>query len=481
MEEEVVIPDVQCGDDVCSESESCTTCAGDCGECPAGWIGVMQEELRRAMRLVRYYLAHGIKFVGEYASLEDAVTFIEEHQKTMEANALQRSDAAQELLTFLEEHDRLNRHVSTIDRRLIHMVGEGEGKIALLNGVPSIRVSQAMRGAVANERKELSTLTTLLLMDPTVQAYLDAPERVQQLAAAAERGEVSTVANTLPTPRRSFPILRSELVELQEAFAPPMEHRAEGGMLLPKVLAQEVPVEKTSQESFAESVRLLQEMRHMAQDQNSVGPSIEENIAYLQNRGNLIAGVIDMPEEKYTETLDGASKGEGESRSREGTLNAAGALRFISQSENFQHFEGTLITAKERLLSPFAFITRWFQDEEAEAKFLTEEEAMNPEFTTVGSSSSLEEKREAILTILQPRAEEVTTLLMELPEEDQVAFQGRIQEWEQALRSSDNVESLEQSLEIFRSIADDIERTVRKRRSAFFRFIYFFQDLFSIA
>lgn len=467
----------QCGDLVCNALENCSDCPGDCGICPKSWSGAMQYQLRRALRLARLYLQRGVSFAG--GSLKDAVAFVEEKRHMMEATALERTEAAQELLMFLQEHDRIDRHFSGIDQQLVMLVGGGEGTLNILNKVPSIRVTHVLQGAMKMERRTLSTLTEEWAGDLGVKELLG-EERTENLLNALQKEEMNTVAKELPSPHRAFPVLTQELRNLEELFLPEAKEENTQGFL-PRALAKDAPKEEGAVKAFEKSVHLLQDMRRKAQDPTHDASNLEENIAYLQDRHNLLSGVIRMREDDVTDALSTLEQGEA---SPSHLLDVAGMMRFVGQSENFQEFARMYHRAIERLWSPFSFFSRRPSLPEAleeESLALLPEGANDPFLLALEQSHDMAGKREALLSFLHPQAVKATELLSLLPESEQRSYEERIAAWTEKLRAAESVMDLHASLSSFQSIVEEIEGSARNQKNVFLRMVYVLQDFLGIA
>ncbi|MBT3834764.1 hypothetical protein HOF56_00790 [Candidatus Peribacteria bacterium] len=161
-----------CGDSTCSIHESCSKCPGDCGRCSKSFIWRTAYKLRRAMRLVGYYVGKGFRFVGQFKDIDAAVAYIEERKEQMHENAVQRSEAAEELLAFLDEYDNLKSSISEFDKNLIANVSDDGESAGVANIVPSKRITYSIKKAVKKEQNKVVEVTNHLMEDPVLRAKL---------------------------------------------------------------------------------------------------------------------------------------------------------------------------------------------------------------------------------------------------------------------------------------------------------------------
>jgi len=161
-----------CGDSVCSIHESCSKCPEDCGRCSKSFIWRTAYKLRRAMRLVSYYVGKGFKFVGKFKDIDEAVAYIEERKEQIHENAVQRSDAAQELLAFLDEYDHLDKNISEFDKSLMVKISDDGETAGFTNIVPAKRITYSIKKIVKKEQKEVINIANSLMEDPVLRAEL---------------------------------------------------------------------------------------------------------------------------------------------------------------------------------------------------------------------------------------------------------------------------------------------------------------------
>ncbi|MEK7136708.1 MAG: hypothetical protein AAB853_00315 [Patescibacteria group bacterium] len=159
------IEKIVCGDNRCSLEEDCTSCPEDCGECSYSFRARLRVAMRRAIRFVQRLLREQGGKLTENARifLEGSIATIENQRREMGERALERSEAATQLLQFLSKNEDVSRHLTPFDARLIERMSDRE-RANVLTAVPALHVRSKLRRVALAERAEMIDLAKKINM-----------------------------------------------------------------------------------------------------------------------------------------------------------------------------------------------------------------------------------------------------------------------------------------------------------------------------
>ena len=461
---------ISCGDDVCSPGEGCKDCPEDCGACPGNWAGRIRYAFRKALRLAQWYIKKGLDLVN----LDGAVQFIEENQEQMHENALLRTEAAQELLDFLAEHEEYEERIGDSGINLVTSVAEQGEAAGALNIISSTRIRRRINKTIETEETNLKEAFAQMLVSPQIKDVISESADWGEVQKTVEEGDISKLSDALPKTRRPVRTLKEELQKYRQIHPPAEETSWEQSGI---AFAQEAVEEKelSNKDAFIESVQLLKEMRDIAQDPEAAAPTIEESIAYLQSRRDLVGGIVGISGEEFDENLSGIKDGV-EKETSSSLLNSLNMARFVRSSDNFKDAKKLYANAGNKVSYG---VMRFFSVKTplARAK-INISKNLTPEQIEGLTGADFEAKREALRGILRNLSKGTAKTISRLPMSEREVFEERFASLVFSLEMAENVRDLQGVVSNWHTAFTDLQASYNKKRNFFFRYSFTLRRLF---
>ena len=475
-----------CGDGVCSLEEDCSVCAADCGACSPSFLSRLRAWLRGALRLAMRLLRDGSIVLTERGRLilQGTLANVTEQRRLLGQHALERSEAAQELLQFLAEHQDVQRQLSALDTRLIERMSD-RGRASVLTALPALYLRLKLaRGTVAG-RRSMQELTKKMAKDPETRQLIGALPTSAAIVQAAEQGDLAALTGLLPASSpKDLPSLVSELRMLEDllGFAAPGTKRTS---LLMRVHAQETAGAESiagPQDALRDSLALAEHLRAIAPRDPDATSSLEEQIANLQKRRATLAGILHIEEEAVTANLNRAGAG-AHDRSTKSFLSLVGIFRYLHSTANFQALEREFTDALSRMHSGMQRIRSFFArgvspQAEAAAILINGGESG---IVTALNGENIEAQRASLRALARDAEDRLQPLLRTLEEGKRREFTDRIALFESSrLNTAANEEEFRAALGELDGIIRDAQTAARARKNFFFRTVYALQDFFGM-
>ncbi len=457
---------ISCGDNVCSPGEGCGSCPEDCGACPGTWLGKAQYAIRRAMRLVQLYLREGVTFVGEFTNLNEAVEYVQQQRGHMKQGAILRSEAANDLLTFLETHEALEREFGGMDKRILaYVAGQGESA-GVTNALPTIRLQRKVEQAIQAEDTAMADAVDQILTSDVVRDALAEQGTLTEVQQAVRSKDIQTLTDALPRPRRSLNQLTNSLRTYEGAFSSGGEEAAHLDGFVAFAAGEE---EETAKSAFLDSVNLLMDMRARAQDPEAAAITLDENIEYLQSRKALLSGVIGKSENELNRDINDLSAA-GDKKTSKSIISAVNLARFIRSSENFQRAE-TLYWGAARRMS-YGFLGLFtMRDPTARATDFTFNKLTAEQLRGL-KSKNLEDKKESLKSVFREHGKESTSIISTLADEDRRVFEDRFATLILDMNNAEDVQDLQEVLTTWYTLMTNLQEAYKGRRNLLYRLTF---------
>lgn len=476
------VAEAMCGDAVCSlTGEDCTVCPEDCGVCSDSWRMRLRAAFRRAVRFAQRLLReHGAELASDVRIfLQGSLATIEEQKRLMGEHALERSEAAEQLITFLAENEDVSRHLTTFDTRLIRRMSDRE-RANVITAVPALHIRSKIRRVALAERAAMVERAKVLMADPKTRELLQALPEPAMVLDAVSQGNLAALARILPAPASSdLPAILKELQELRTLLGPDGSREQRASLLsLLIARAQETAEKKVNtKDAFRDSVELAQHLREVARDSEAALPSLEERLSYLQGRRTTLAGVVHLPEDDVEKNLDRIQGGAG-SASTKSLLNLVGIFRYLGSTANFIELEHAMNRALSSMRSGISRIRAFFAQSETPqaeaAALLTEEWGWEErQVEELQKGEHLEVQREAVRAFLAAeRASLEEELMARLSASERQEFVERMLALEaNALASAENPTELRTALGEIRAHILALQERARGKRPLFLRLL----------
>lgn len=479
-----------CGDAVCSLEEDCAECPKDCGSCSYSFQSRVRVALRRAFRFAQRFLQEQGAFLAQNVRLflRDALGSFEEQRRLLGERALERSEASQQLVQFLAQHEDVQRRLNTLDTQIIRTMSDPK-KASVFTAIPAIVVRAELRRVARADHEELVRLTQAVLSQAQEPGLLQDLPHADAVRKAAQEGDLATIAAFLPAPTkedvagivRELQTLRGFFVE-EEGSA----HRSSPGAFLPaRALAQEIagkePVD--AKDAFRESVELTQKLRAIAEDPAQGLPPLEERLAYLQKRGDVLAGIINLPTQKVKDQLQNVQDGLP-AQSTHSLLNLVGLFRYLRNTPNFAAAEISLASSVERMQSGIARLRSSLFGQrmvpQAEAVSLLEQEWGKSTLATFQEGGDLTARKEILQQFVGRERANLDPLLQRLSPDEREKFETQFAETQSKIASAENPTAVRNAMEEWERQMTQLQKEARMQRTIFLRFIYVLQDFFGL-
>jgi|GEM_PF-1211225 hypothetical protein len=282
----------------------------------------------------------------------------------------------------------------------------------------------------------------------------------KDILVTMNRKDFKKAAEILPRSKKSFDSLVKELNELEEIFGGEEEVIASRDIIgTNKAFAKTIDTSKydDKQETFEKSVSLLHKIREKAKDVKI--EYVQLKIEYLQNRNNLISGLLGA-------SLIDLEAGESalESGSRDNLTGFLNNMKSMSLDDNFGKIESTFGRTSQKLKVKL----RDGKDSElASAEVVLENRFLGKELTDL-RSANIEDQKTIIKTLAKERMGNASNVLKELPEGK---FTKRINKFSTSVDTATTEQDLVVAIYDWYVLLEDIEKSHKKKSNIFVRLL----------
>jgi hypothetical protein len=209
---------------------------------------------------------------------------------------------------------------------------------------------------------------------------------------------------------------------------------------------------------------------------------LQERLAYLQNRKNAIAGIVNLSGEEVGDRL--AEIGRGAASSSPATLvKLLGIVRFIRESPNFQALEQRYASATDRLASGIgklgSLLARRPSPPDEAAGILSEQWGSDA-VTTLTDGDFVEQRQTVLDGIRRDQLRIMTFIMGEVSPPKRLGLQTRLSGAEKRVAEAATIAELREAMREYAILLTDIQDASREQANALLRAVYFLQDFFSV-
>ena len=444
-----------CGDNVCHIlSEDCNSCSEDCGSCGSslGNVGGIAISVKDARQQAER--------IGNLMQID---------QSLAERISEKYAEQIQELKT--REDDQVA--LSTKEKRQL------------------VKLTSEIGKATRDEADEMRFLVAKGVLDnPTVLSLLYTLPGREDLMAAANSGDIETVIRLMPEGNADIAEISRKITVIEDGFPDIVEEieTNEEISLILKAFASHVgeSEEEDVKIKFKRSVSLLGKMRAKAADPNEKLPDLEERLNYLIDRRNSISGIIGIASDNVENDL-GKVKGEvrgtltsGNPNKTEKLLNLSGIFEYIRSTANFETLEKRFTNAKGSMRSGMGKLIAIFTfggAPEAEAAEILSEEG-NTDMLQAVKEDNVEKQKESIRLLLSSNIKNLEPVLSKISEAEKQSFNEKIEAWQTKLDSAQTPSDMSVLLGELQTYLDETEAIAREKNGCFKRTMYFIHDFF---
>lgn len=444
-----------CGDGACSEEETCSTCFQDCGLCTP-FTATKQEP--------------GICGNVVCTVDEDCGSCPGDCGKCPEIEDVRQSARRLQILLARRENSTLEKRFSEEERKKIQELESAE-KLDFWTRGRVTSVLRALQRAIKEETEALANNVFALLQSAVLRERWPILN-LNKIAQALVEQNVQELLVLFPPSTEDLRALSQELEQIVEAFDEevPLQSSPSGGFF-GKVFAAEEPQGLDPKERFQKAVSLLQRMTEQGRDPRTVLPLLEERLAYLIARKDII-GV----ERSLRQVGEGAR-----SDSLQELLALLEMMHVIQNEAKFQTLDASFAQAVRNVRSGagrlHASLSVSGRSPQAEAAAVLRREGEQGIIDAL-AEEDLRVQKQTLSLLLQRERFKIENLLGGLEEEPKGTFSERLQITEQKLDDAATSTDLRGALEEWNGIARDMQDALRAEKGLFLRLIYLLQDFF---